>query len=192
MIRLEMLGPDTRLCSSLCAECPQGPAGCCKSPPPVDWSDIGRIVAGGGRDFLIERMGAKDLIPTARGLTLRRVRRREARTEPLERKCVFHGAGGCTIDAKLRPATCNYFLCDDAFVRGGEHKSDQAAVAARKAHGALRALYERWDEALAARIGAEFPEGPRWDAPFLDWLGDAYRALVGASGAEIAPLSRSA
>ena len=182
MIRLEVLGPHTLLLSSLCAKCPQGPAGCCKAPPEVDWSDVGRIVAGGGRDFVLSKIATKDLIPTEKGLVIRRVKRREARTDPMERKCVFHGATGCTIDTRLRPATCNYFLCEDTFVEGGERKGEPSAVRARQAHGALRATYERWDAELAARITEAFPEGPAWDAAFLDWLGEAFVTLEATSG----------
>lgn len=177
MIRLEVIGAHTQLLSTLCAKCPQGPAGCCKAPPEVDWSDVGRIVAGGGRDFVLARMAAKELIPTERGLVIRRVKRREAKTEPMERKCVFHGAGGCTIRPAMRPATCNYFLCEDTFVEGGERKGEFAAVRAREAHGALRAAYERWDAEMAARITKAFPEGPAWDAAFLDWLGETFVEL---------------
>lgn len=155
------------------------------APPKVDWSDVGRIVAGGGRDFLLSRIAAGDLIPADAGLRLRRVKRREARTEPLERKCVFHGAGGCTIAPSLRPATCNYFLCDDAFLEGGERRGDAAATRAREAHGLLRDAYERWDAALTERVAALFPEGPRWDEAFLDWLGRAFEALLNASKPEL-------
>ncbi|MDI1450182.1 hypothetical protein [Polyangium sp. 6x1] len=186
MIRLEVLGPHTLLLSTLCAKCPQGPAGCCKAPPEMDWSDVGRVVAGGGRDFLLARIAKKDLIPTEDGLVLRRVKRREAPTEPMERKCVFHGAGGCTIAPPLRPATCNYFLCEDTFIEGGERKGERSAVLARQAHGALRATYERWDAELSARVAAGFPEGPAWDAAFLDWLGEAFVELEAAS-----PLARA-
>jgi len=178
MISLRILGPHTQLGSSLCAECPQGPAGCCVAPPHVDWSDVGRIVAGGGRDFLLARIAKKDLTPAHDGLRVRRVKRREAQTEPLERKCVFHGAGGCTIDTALRPATCNYFLCEDAFVVSGERKGSREAVQARRTHATLKQAFERWDVVLAARVAEAFPEGPPWDAAFLDWLGEAFEALA--------------
>ncbi|MRG94413.1 hypothetical protein [Polyangium spumosum] len=177
MIRLEVLGPHTQLLSTLCAKCPQGPAGCCKAPPEVDWSDVGRIVAGGGRDFVLARIAAKELIPTERGLVIRRVKRREAKTEPMERKCVFHGALGCTIRPGLRPATCNYFLCEDTFVEGGERKGEANAARARQAHGALRAAYEQWDAELSAQIAVKYPEGASWNAEFLDWLGEAFVEL---------------
>ena len=45
VIRLELLGPHTRLLSNLCARCPQGSAGCCMSPPEVDWSDVVAVAA---------------------------------------------------------------------------------------------------------------------------------------------------
>jgi len=185
MIALHILGPHTQLGSSLCAKCPQGPAGCCVAPPHVDWSDVARIVAGGGRDFLLARIAKKDLVPADDGLRVRRVKRREAPTEPMERKCVFHGPGGCTIGTELRPATCNYFLCEDAFVEGGERKGTQEAVQARRTHAALKRAFEGWDEALAARVAEAFPEGPPWDAAFLDWIGEAFQALT----KDLAPLT---
>ncbi|MDI1427966.1 hypothetical protein [Polyangium sorediatum] len=188
MIRLDIQGAHTQLCSTLCAKCPQGPAGCCKAPPHMDWSDVGRVVAHDGRDFLLTRIAKKDLLPREGGLELRRVKRREAPTEPMERKCVFHGAGGCTIAPTMRPATCNYFLCEDTFIEGGERKGERSAVLARQAHGALRAVYERWDAALSARIAETFPEGPAWDAAFLDWLGEAFVRLEAASGTELSAL----
>lgn len=185
MLHLTILGADTQLGSSLCAACPQGPAGCCVAPPDADWSDIGRIVHGGGRDFLVFRVAAGDLVPIDKGLRLRRVKRREARTEPLERKCVFHGKGGCTITTAMRPATCNYFLCDDALGKGPPART----ISARRAHAALRALFEGWDRDLAAEIPLRFPEGPPWDAAFLDWLGAAYEARLATAGAELAALA---
>lgn len=185
MLRLTIVGPDSQLGSTLCAACPQGPAGCCVAPPSVDFSDIGRIVARGGRDFLAARIAAKDLIPVEKGLAVRRVKRREAPTEPMERKCVFHGKGGCTIDTSMRPATCNYFLCEDAFTKGATKEATQAA---RNAHAALRALFERWDETLAARIPLAFPEGPSFDLAFLDWLGEAFQELESASKNELSAL----
>ncbi|EYF06248.1 hypothetical protein [Chondromyces apiculatus] len=197
MIHLELLGAHTRLLSPLCARCPQGSAGCCFSPPPVDWSDIGRIVALGGRDFLLARIAAGHLQPTASGLRILRVRRRERPTDRRQNKCVFHGAEGCTIDHTLRPATCNYYVCEDTFqerappredVQGeastasGDEAVVAAVTAARRAHAALHTLYTRWDEALAVRIAAGWPEGPPWDAAFLDWLGEEQRHLEAQAG----------
>src|SRR5690348_16239953 len=128
MIRIELSGVHTRLCSTLCAECPQGPAGCCVSPPEFDWSDIGRVVSQGGRDWLLEQLAAKNLLPVARGLGLRRELRKESLTAPRENKCVYHGPLGCTITPERRPATCNYFLCEDAFVEGGEGRGESSAL----------------------------------------------------------------
>ena len=200
MIHLELLGAHTRLLSPLCARCPQGSAGCCFSPPPVDWSDIGRIVALGGRDFLLARIAAGHLQPTASGLRILRERRRERPTDRRQNKCVFHGAEGCTIDHTRRPATCNYYVCEDTLREGDltrevlhdgsvhdraapdETSSESNAAAARRAHAALHALYTRWDEALTARIAAGWPEGPPWDAAFLDWLGEEQRHLEAQAG----------
>jgi hypothetical protein len=188
MIRLELLGADTHLHSTLCARCPQGPAGCCKAPPEMDWSDIGRVVARGGRDFVLEHIAARRLLPTARGLALARVRKREHPGDPRQSKCVFHGAEGCTIAPARRPATCNYFLCEDAFVASGERRGNAEALSSRVAHGRLRFLYDRWDEALSAQIRQQWPEGPPWDAAFLDWLGTEFARLGSEDRARIASL----
>ncbi|MGK4002179.1 hypothetical protein WMF31_06110 [Sorangium sp. So ce1036] len=187
MIRLELSGEHTRLCSTLCGQCPQGPAGCCFSPPELDWTDIGRIVSLGGRGWLLEQIAARNLRPASRGLELRRVRRREERTAPRQSKCVYHGARGCTIPAERRAATCNYFLCEDAFAERLNGRADPASAASRRAHALLRGLYERWDRELADAVAAR-PEGPSWDAAFLDWLGAEFERLSRASRAEIAAI----
>ncbi len=170
MLRLVLLGADTQLGSSLCAECPQGPAGCCVAPPEIDFSDVGRIVTHGGRDFLLEHIVKKNLIPSAKGLRIRRVKRRESKTEPLERKCVFHGKDGCTIETTKRPATCNYFLCEDTFRKGAPEDQKRA----RDAHQTLRTFFARVDDDLLQSIQRIFPEGPPWNAQFLDWLGESF------------------
>jgi hypothetical protein len=171
MIRLEIAGIHTQLCSTLCAQCPQGATGCCKSPPEHDWSDIGRVVALGGRDWLLDQLAQGNLLPSARGLSIRRARGRASPASPRQSKCVYHGPRGCTLTTARRPATCNYFLCEDAYVDGGERRGADGALAARRAHAALMEQYERWDRELFALIAASFPEGVRWDAAFLDWLG---------------------
>jgi len=177
-VRLELLGPHTRLLSDLCARCPHGPYGCCVSPPDLDLSDVGRVVSLGGRDFLLAQMASKNLVPAAHGLVIRRVRKREGPSLPREPKCVFHGPTGCTIPHDRRPATCNYFLCEDAFVAGGaEDAAGQAR--ARRTHASLKETYERLDRELAARVARTFPGGAPWDAAFLDWLG-AQLAELGA------------
>ncbi len=66
MIRLELAGMHTRLHSTLCGPCSQGPTGCCASPPGVEWSDIGRIVSLGGAGWLLEQMAAGNLRPGRR------------------------------------------------------------------------------------------------------------------------------
>lgn len=181
MIHLKLAGGDTQLLSSLCASCPQGPTGCCMSPPEYDWSDIGRVVALGGRDWVLEQIALKNLIPSARGLEIRRARRRESNTEPRRNKCVHHGPTGCTIDPSRRPATCNYFLCEDVYVEGGEKRGDSDAMAARRAHAALIDRYTAYDRQITEEIAVAFPEGVRWDAAFLDWLGAEVTRLAAAS-----------
>lgn len=168
MIHLEIAGPHTRLCSSLCGECPQGTTGCCAGPPELDWADIGRVVALGGRDFLLAQIAAKNLLIGAGGLQIRRVRTRTTSADPRRARCVYHRPTGCSIDPSLRSATCNYYLCEDAFAEPGA--GDANALAARSMHAALREQYSRWNSHLAERVRAEWPDGPAWGEAFLDWL----------------------
>lgn len=182
-MRLELHGAHTRLLSDLCARCPHGPYGCCVSPPDLDWTDVARVVALGGRDFLLEQIARKSLLPAPHGLRIRRVRRREGPSLPREPKCVFHGPAGCTIPHERRPATCNYFLCDAAFTAGGAPGA-AAEARARRAHARLREAYERHDRALAERIARERPEGVVWNTAFLDWLGAQLDGLSGALDAD--------
>jgi len=171
MIRLEVLGQHTHLHSTLCGRCPQGPAGCCASPPGIAWADIGRITSLGGADWLLEEMRAGNLRPSPRGLA---IRRSEAEASGASgawpRKCAYHGPTGCTVPSDRRSATCNYYLCDDAFEAGGEGRGDPTAARARRAHEALTDLYGRWDLELAARISARFPEGPPWGKELFLWI----------------------
>jgi hypothetical protein len=161
VIRLALAGADTTILSTLCARCPIGPTGCCASPPGLEWSDLGRIVARGGKAFLLEQLALGALRPGRRGLLINRV---EPRAGDLKR-CVFHGPEGCTIAPDRRAATCNYYVCEDALVDGGD-----AEPAGRRALDTLVALYGRWDLEIADRVAARWPEGPPWDEALLDWL----------------------
>lgn len=178
MIRLELNREHTRLHSSLCFQCPHGPTGCCASPPGVDWSDVGRIVTLGGREWLLEQIAAGALRPGPRGLLLRRVENREANAGVWPTKCVYHGPQGCTIPPDRRAATCNYYICDDAFLFGGENEGNDAAVFGREAHATLMALFGRWDLELMAGVEARWPGGAPWDADFLDWVAGEFRRLI--------------
>lgn len=189
MIYLEIAGPHTRLCSSLCAECPQGNTGCCAGPPELDWADIGRVVALGGRDFLLAEIASRNLFPVAGGLQIRRVRTRTTSADPRRPRCVYHSPKGCSIDPSQRSATCNYYLCEDAFVHGGIAKGNPDALAARKAHASLREQFSRWNAILAERVRAEHPEGPSFSPGFLDWLGAELEAVAGPMRLDRAPVT---
>lgn len=186
-IHLTSAGAHTRLFSTLCAACPQGSTGCCAGPPAVAWSDIGRIVALGGRDWLLAQIARGDLRPVVRGLMLRRVENPDAGEGGWRVKCVYHGEGGCTIPPERRSATCNYYICDDAFADAGEAEgaTPPETARARAVHEALTALYGRWDLELSEQIQARHPDGAPWDAGFLDWLGAEYERRVRASRREI-------
>lgn len=178
MIRVERSRADTRLHSTLCAQCPHGPTGCCASPPGVDWSDIGRIVSHGGAGWLLCEIAAGNLRPGPRGLLLKRVANPEANAGVWPTKCVYHGPRGCTIPPERRAATCNYYICDDAFLVGGENQGDAEAVAGREVHATLMALYGRWDLELMEAVQATWPGGPPWDEPFVEWVAEAWQRLV--------------
>ena len=176
MIRLELLGAHTRVHATLCRACPQGPAGCCASPPGVEWSDLGRIVSLGGAAWILEQLAAGNLKHGGRALNFSR---READAMGPKR-CVFHEGQGCTIPADRRSATCNFYVCDDAFDRAGESAGAEGGdvVAGRKAVDRLMDLHGRWDLEIAARVQVRWPEGPQWDATLLAWLGEEYARLV--------------
>ncbi len=170
MIRLELAGPHTHLHSALCSACPMGPAGCCATPPGIEWSDAGRIVAGGGGAFLLAEIAAGHLRAGGRGLLIQRV---AAASSSGPKRCVYHGPAGCTIPPTRRAATCNYYVCEDALT------ADHVEVGpARRALEALTALYGSWDRELSQRVAARWPAGPPWDAELVAWLGREYERLA--------------
>ncbi len=173
MIRLELAGVHTLLLSPLCARCPHGRAGCCEAPPAVAWADIGRIVSLGGRDFLLAEIHEGRLLPSKRGLSIRRV----PPSEPFPERCVYLGPAGCVLPPDRRSATCNYYLCDDAFAEA-EREGDRRAAPGRSTSERLSSVFGRWDLALVETIATRYPEGAPWDARFLDWLAEEYAALV--------------
>ena len=136
------------------------------------------MVRRGGRDFLLAQLTAKNLVPTARGLAIKRVRRRDDPRMPRAPKCVFHGARGCTIDHRLRPATCNYYVCESVF-RAATRDSEGPA---RQAHRRLREAFERADAILTEHVARAYPDGPAWDAAFLDFLGERFAEIEGLFG----------
>jgi len=192
MLHLTLAGADTLLLSTLCGRCPQGPAGCCASPPAVAFTDVGRIVRLGGSGWLMAEIAAGNLRPSPRGLAIRRA----APGESLPARCAYHGPKGCSIPHERRSATCNYYICDDAFAFGGEAEGRLEATAARRVHEALTAFYGQWDIKIAERVIARFPGGPPWDAAFLDWLGDQFDCAVAVAipvtGAQITDLAAKA
>ena len=165
MIRLAVLGPETTILSSLCTACPHSPAGCCVAPPRLDLADVGRIVSLGGRDWLLGELAAGRLVRVAgeRWLVILRVSPNGAYA-----RCGYHAETGCTIPHERRPATCNFYVCEEALVEGAD-------VRAREVASDLVERFIAWDETLAARAEAR---GITYDAPFLDWLGETFRAIT--------------
>ena len=178
-LRLTLAGPDTTLLSSLCSACPYSPAGCCVAPPRLDLSDIGRIVAHGGRDWLLEEIAQKRIMIGERWLSVTRPKRPLVPGGPREAACAYHSANGCTIPHDRRSATCNYYLCDAARDGDGEDNTQSAdSRRAREAHDELVAKFVAWDAEITRRLNATWPDGPTFDAAFLDWLGATFTELA--------------
>jgi Fe-S-cluster containining protein len=179
-VTLALAGPHTRILSSLCARCPYSPSGCCTSPPPFDWADLARVAALGGVPFLREQIALGNLTVTPQGL---RIRRTKGRPQPGQRRhlrCVFLGPEGCSIDPDRRPATCNYYVCEEGL--GGPVRGPVDAGAPFFAHATLRELWRRWNEAVEARVAATWPAGPGWDDAFFSWLVALLRELEAEAG----------
>ena len=180
-LQLTIAGPDTKLLSSLCSACPYSPAGCCVAPPRLDLSDIGRIVAHGGRDWLLEEIAAKRIVTGERWLSVTRPKRPLVPGGAREAACVYHASTGCTIPHDRRSATCNYYLCDAASNGDGDGDDADAESArrARETHDELVASFVAWDAEITRRLNATWPDGPTFDAAFLDWLGETFTELAG-------------
>jgi len=127
----------------------------------------------GGRDFLLLEMQAGRLLPSPRGLSILRV---PAKGE-FPARCTYLGPSdqGCVLGPERRSATCNYYLCDDAF-RLAEEQADPLVSKARGAHDRIADFLGRCDVELSELIGVTFPDGPAWDAPFLDWLAQQFQS----------------
>ncbi|MRG93845.1 hypothetical protein [Polyangium spumosum] len=180
MVRLALAGVHSLVLSPLCARCPHGRAGCCEAPPAVAWADVGRIVLLGGRDFLLAEIREGRLAPQRRGLSIRRV----PPSEPLPERCVYLGPSGCVLPPDRRSATCNYYLCEEAFGVAAA-AGDPGVRLGRAIRDDLTAHFGRWDIELADRIRERYPEGPPWDGEFLGWLGAELALLV--RGARLPP-----
>lgn len=186
-IRLALAGVDTFVGSTLCARCPLGPLGCCATPPAFTWADVGRIVAHGGDDWLLDEIAAGRLRPNSRGLSV--LRRAPSASEPP--RCAYHGPRGCTIAPEQRSATCNDYLCSDALQEAALVDPEMAAVAGA-VHQRLAALYARWDEAIAATVQTRWPDGPPWDAVFVADIGREHARLVAEHAEELEVACRGA
>jgi hypothetical protein len=163
-IRFLYKGSDTTILSALCTACPHGPTGCCVVPPRMALADVARIVAHGGRDWLLGELAAGRI--TARGGWLV-LTRKDA--------CGYLGEAGCTIPHERRPATCNFYVCESALEAGGD-----GSARARSTRDGLEAMYAAWDAELATRASERSPGGIAFDGQTLDFLGDAFVALPGA------------
>lgn len=192
-IEVDVRAEHTGLLSPLCMWCPHGATGCCASPPGFDWSDIGRVLTLGGRQWLKAQMAEGFILELqqrydvpVRGLQLRRVANTAANSSAWPTKCVYHGEKGCTIHRDQRPATCNYYLCDQAYDMAAE-----GADAGREAQAILQTLFGRWDLEIADRVAAKWPHAIPWQtAPdaIFDLVEAAYGKLVKRDRRELRPL----
>lgn len=193
-IRLDLEGEHTGLLSPLCMECPHGATGCCASPPGFDWSDMGRVLKLGGRKWLGDQMAAGLILSLqhqhgspSRGLKLLRTENPAANAGVWPTKCVYHGDQGCRLGRDRRPATCNYYLCDQAYDMAGE-----AAETASKAQALLQTLYGRWDLELAKTVAGRWPGQIPWDQQadaILDLVEAEYDRLLKRDRRELKQLS---
>lgn len=170
-VHLVLLGPHTRVVASLCGACPLGPTGCCTQPPDLSWTDIGRIVALGGLDWLLAERREKRLLRGPRGLVVERI----AMESGPEKKCVYHAEQGCTVSPDKRSAACNYYVCADALTDTG---TDESGVEAASA--AWTTQYAAWDEDISAEVGGwgTLPEDASDEAPLFERLGRRFRELA--------------
>lgn len=155
-------GVHTRLESPLCSQCPQGVTGCCAAPPVIAWADLGRIVTLGGAQWLLDELALEHLYPCARGLAIHRVENPDMVNTGRAKKCVYHGARGCTVGHDRRSATCNYYVCDDALAGDAPTLRD-----------ALTNTYAEADLILGARVVGRL----EWTLEFLEWLGAEWASL---------------
>ncbi len=144
----------------------------------MDFVDAARVVRGGHGAFLLEKIRDKSLLISENGLTLRRKKGRASREEPRRQACVFHGPAGCTILEAQRPATCNYYVCDDVYREGIESGGGALVEEAKSVHRRLAAQNAAWEEALRQWVCAEHPDGPPWDEAFLHGLARRFDELL--------------
>ncbi len=173
-VHLVLLGPHTRVVAALCAACPQGPTGCCTSPPDLSWTDIGRIASLGGVAWLVDEARSGRLLRGPRGLVVARIEAGGA----AETKCVYHGEQGCSIPPERRSAACNYYVCGDALAEAGPE-----ATAVEAGSAAWTAAYQIWDEILASEIGSweQQATAEAHEGQLLEGLGRRFRELSGES-----------
>jgi hypothetical protein len=179
-VYLVLLGPHTRVVASLCAACPQGPTGCCTSPPDLSWTDIGRVASLGGAGWLAEQVQRGRLLRGPRGLVVQRI--------PMDAgaptKCVYHGEQGCTEPPERRSAACNYYVCSEALAEAGPEATPVEAGSA-----AWTAAYQIWDEILSAEVGGWESQGagPADEARLFEHLGRRFGELSGERRGEPDP-----
>jgi hypothetical protein len=129
----------------------------------------------GGRDFLLDEMRARRLLPSPRGLSIQRV----PGNDEFPARCTYLGPSdqGCVLEPNRRSATCNYYLCEDGFVLA-EQSADPLVSKARQAHDRIADFLGQCDMELAALVTEHFPEQPPWDAAFLDWLATHFQTYL--------------
>ncbi len=87
------------------------------------------------------------------------------------------------LEPERRSATCNYYLCEDAFVLA-ENEGDSNGRPIRQAHERIAELLGAGDLELSASVDERFPEVPVWDAAFLDWLAGEFDEVLRRYGKE--------
>lgn len=163
-LRVLNSGADTIILTSLCSRCPHGPKGCCVVPPRLALADIARIVHHDGRAWLQGEVAAGRIVAKGSFMIL---------TRPAG-ACVYLGDEGCTITHEKRPATCNFYVCEQA-VDGG----DDTADAARQTRDRLERELAQRDADLLALLSQRAPNGIAFDEETLVFLGTEHARHAG-------------
>lgn len=94
---------------------------------------------------------------------------------------MFLEASGCTLDAREKPAVCNYYACESAL--GGAPERNPHGGAPFVAYAAVRELWTRWTAEVAEVVRTAYPEGPEaLDDALVTLLVTSYERLEREAG----------
>jgi len=149
------------------------------------------VLVLGGRGHIEASLAGGELTFTPTGLRFATPKRKDSPSSPRTARCVFLGVGGCTLDARQKPAVCNYYVCDDAMGGAAEaHRATDGPDAVTPfpaspflAYGALRELWTRWTAEVSRVVSEAYPAGPAsLDDGLVALLVTTYERLEAAAG----------